>query len=96
MDLYVDKHFKSFIIDFNPFHEITDSILFNWSDICHKISNTSNNNDIPIELKYNNSSNNNKIQYNDKSQYRYPIDCVDLTDEHKIQEFINSQQKTIQ
>ena len=87
MDVYVDKEYKVYVIDFNPFYEITDcGISITWIDICKLIENKKKN----ILFGYVNKTETAKIKFNSNSQYRYPIDAVNLSDERHINEFVES------
>lgn len=98
-DCYIDKNFKLYIIDFNPFYEITDALLFSWFEICKMIDgikgkdNKQNSDDgVADDVVFRVVSDKaNKIEFQANSQYRYPVDAVDLSSEDKIREFIESQ-----
>ena len=85
------------MIDFNPFYEITDALLYCWFDICKLIdekkeSIMNHKLDIDdIECRYIDNNKEKRIEFQANSQYRYPIDAVDLSNEDKIREFIESQ-----
>ena len=101
MDIYIDKQFKVYIIDFNPFYEFTDSgTILSWIDICKLIEKMDDNDDEQkdnddnkekhIVFGYVDTNKTAKIKFNSNSQYRYPIDAVDLRDEKHINEFVES------
>jgi len=97
MDVYVDKADKVHLIDFNPFYEYTDcGTMLSWIDVCklidrHTQKDTLQN--IPthdILFTYVDSTQTAKIKFHSNTQYRYPLDAVDLTDEKHINEFVES------
>ena len=88
MDVYVDKEYKVYIIDFNPFYEFTDcGVSLTWIDICKLIKHHGDKKK-KIMLGYVDKTETAKIKFNSKSQYRYPIDAVDLSDERHINQFV--------
>ena len=88
MDIYIDKDYKVFIIDFNPFYQFTDCPSgYSWIDICKLIEDNDNK---QIHFGFIDKKETAKIKFNSNSQYRYPIDAVDLTNEKHINEFVES------
>eukprot|EP01083_Nonionella_stella_P090160 251918_1 len=86
MDVYIDKEFKVYIIDFNPFYEFTDcGTVLSWMDICKLIEKKQQ-----IVFGYVDSNETAKIKFNSNSQYRYPIDAVDLNNDREINAFVDS------
>ena len=100
LDVYIDKKFKVYIIDFNPFYEFTDcGAMLNWIDICKLIEKKEGKNgdgddeqkkEDKILFGYIDSEDTAKIKFNSNTQYRYPSDAVDLTDAKHINEFVES------
>ena len=86
MDVYVDQHSKVFVIDFQPFNEITDSVI-PWMDICKAIEDEDRK---EILFGFVDKEAAAKIRFSSKSQYRFPVDCVDLENEQQINEFVDS------
>ena len=85
MDVYVDKDYNVYIIDFNPFYELTDcGAMLSWIDICKCIDEINEKGGIKgneILFAYVDSNETAKIKFNRNSQFRYPIDAVDLKNE---------------
>merc|ERR1712130_483869 len=91
MDVYVDKDFKVHIIDFNPFYEFTDcGAMLSWIDICKVIEQKDDKQKKNILFGYVDSNETAKIKFNSNSQYKYPIDAVDLRNEKQITDFVES------
>ncbi len=91
LDVYLDKSMRVFIIDFNPFYEVTDALWFSWNEICElceKVQTT------PIKERRIDmrvcESKEKRVSFKSDSQYRYPVDAVDVTNAEKISEFIAS------
>jgi len=88
-DVYIDSQQSCYIVDFNPFGELTDSMLFSWDELAeieptlHAESSTS-------FLRIVTESNN--IQPSPYMRYGLPTDIVDLAcgeDVNKMIDFLN-------
>lgn len=89
MDVYINERMKIYLIDFNPFYEITDAILFTWMDICLLCQKFKENGIIELEMRVVRNEQQ-LIAFSSHSQYRYPVDAVDLTSKEQIEQFVNS------
>ncbi|UJR21028.1 hypothetical protein I4U23_024128 [Adineta vaga] len=79
VDIYRKDSNKLYIIDFNPWGPMTDSLLFNWSELL--TLSTQNTNEQP-EFRYVNSQNG--IRPNSYIQYAMPKDIADISRERDI------------
>ncbi len=83
-DVYVDKDFRCWLIDFNPFGMLTDALLFSWSELeCMSSS--------CIEFRTIDSMI--AMQPKDSLVYRLPKDLIDLSNRQGIDDFIANIQK---
>jgi hypothetical protein len=69
-DVYVDKQFKCWIVDFNPFVPVTDSLLFSWDELNSSTFS-------PIEFRLIDSPI--AMQPKHTLVYRLPKDIIDLS-----------------
>ncbi|XP_040199329.1 cell division cycle protein 123 homolog isoform X1 [Rana temporaria] len=90
-DIYRDSEGKVWIIDFNPFGEVTDSLLFSWEELTKGANPGDEENvdqDHPI-FRYTTSEV--TVQPSPYLSYRLPKDFVDLStgeDAHKLIDFL--------
>ncbi|XP_077329113.1 translation initiation factor eIF2 assembly protein isoform X2 [Lithobates pipiens] len=90
-DIYRDSEGKVWIIDFNPFGEVTDSLLFSWEELTTGANPGDEENvdqDLPI-FRYTTSEV--TVQPSPYLSYRLPKDFVDLStgeDAHKLIDFL--------
>ncbi|CAF3839508.1 unnamed protein product [Rotaria magnacalcarata] len=79
IDIYRKDSNKLYIIDFNPWGPMTDSLLFDWPELVNL--SLQNNNDKP-EFRYVNSQHG--IKPNSYTQYAMPKDIADISRERDI------------
>ena len=78
------------LLDFNPFGDTTDALLFNWDDLRGDNSSASNGVERMPEFRY--VSPGQSIRAQEYSRYQLPVDMVDLmsgNDPDKFVDFIN-------
>ncbi|CAF4139937.1 unnamed protein product [Adineta steineri] len=79
IDIYRKNSNKLYILDFNPWGPMTDSLLFHWPELLNL--STENNNEKP-EFRYVNSQNG--IKPNSYTQYAMPKDIADISRERDL------------
>uniref|UniRef100_A0A6I8SD83 Translation initiation factor eIF2 assembly protein n=1 Tax=Xenopus tropicalis TaxID=8364 RepID=A0A6I8SD83_XENTR len=90
-DVYKDSQGKIWLIDFNPFGEVTDSLLFTWDELRRSwnLSDVENEEQDCPTFRYTNSEV--TVQPSPFLSYRLPKDFVDLStgeDAHKLIDFL--------
>ncbi|CAM2708411.1 unnamed protein product [Rotaria socialis] len=91
IDIYRKDSNKLYIIDFNPWGPMTDSLLFDWPDLVNL--SLQNNNDEP-EFRYVNSQHG--IKPNSYTQYAMPKDIADISRERDINKLVDVLSSQIQ
>uniref|UniRef100_A0A8C5W928 Translation initiation factor eIF2 assembly protein n=1 Tax=Leptobrachium leishanense TaxID=445787 RepID=A0A8C5W928_9ANUR len=94
-DIYKDSKGKIWLIDFNPFGEVTDSLLFTWDELMTgraptntEVGGEAVEQDSPV-FRY--TSSETTVQPSPYLSYRLPKDFVDLStgeDAHKLLDFL--------
>ncbi|NP_001087878.1 cell division cycle protein 123 homolog [Xenopus laevis] len=92
-DIYKDSQGKIWLIDFNPFGEVTDSLLFTWEELrrnlCDVPGDVENEDQDCPTFRYTNREV--TVQPSPYLSYRLPKDFVDLStgeDAHKLIDFL--------
>ena len=97
MDVYVDGRLRVFIVDFNPFYPLTDGILFTWEEIKEIVVGGEGGDGQKQQQQECHfrvvDDHKKRVAFSSMSQYRYPIDAVDLRCEKQIEEFVRSCEK---
>ncbi|KAG7456286.1 hypothetical protein MATL_G00250190 [Megalops atlanticus] len=91
LDVYRDSEGRVWVIDLNPFGEVTDSLLFTWEELTNQVERDPDQQDGPV-FRYTTSEV--TVQPSPCLSYRMPRDFVDLStgeDAYKLIDFLKLQ-----
>jgi len=86
-DVYINSQNRFYVLDFNPFGELTDALLFTWDEL-NGIDNATNI-DVDSEDFFRIVTESNNIQPSPYMRYGMPTDVVDLACGEDIQKMID-------
>ena len=73
-DVFVDKKDRAWVVDFNPWSKVTDSLLYEWSELVSMDLDDVQDPESGMKI----ATSEREVKHDPLASYRAPIDTVDL------------------